>query len=176
MSGSTLRTPRPCSRSPRSGLPADPEVDASRVTSAVVPIYSGDKQRANHRSELAIPAARSIGGLRYRGRSRPQANWRGEHRSLIRREGSSSPTRSVIPFFPKVTKRSPLIKRSQRRTRSGRSCAWQGANGALWTPTDVTALLSPLLSRLGSGDSSMSEQNLCLGMGGVGCLQPMDCR
>jgi hypothetical protein len=30
MSGSTLRTPRPCSRSPRSGLPADPEVDASR--------------------------------------------------------------------------------------------------------------------------------------------------
>ena len=76
------------------------------LTSAVVPIYSEDKQRANHRSELAIPAARSIGGLRYRGRSRPQANRRGEHRSLIRREGSSSPTRSVIPFFPKVTKRS----------------------------------------------------------------------
>jgi hypothetical protein len=36
------------------------------VTSPVVPIYSGDKQRANHRSELAIPAARSTGGLRCR--------------------------------------------------------------------------------------------------------------
>ncbi len=36
------------------------------VTSPVVPIYSGDKQRANHRSELAIPAARSSGGLRCR--------------------------------------------------------------------------------------------------------------
>ena len=36
------------------------------VTSAMAPIYSGDKQRENDRSELAIPAARSTGSLRYR--------------------------------------------------------------------------------------------------------------
>jgi hypothetical protein len=41
------------------------------------------------------------------GRSRPQANGRGDYRSLIRREGSSSPKRSVIPISPKMTKPRP---------------------------------------------------------------------
>jgi hypothetical protein len=50
----------------------------------------------------------------------------------VRREGIEPPT--------------PLIKISQRRSRGGRSWACEGAHGALWTPANVTAMLSLLLS------------------------------
>jgi hypothetical protein len=58
-----------------------------------------------------------------------------------------------------------LDQRSQRRTRGGRCGACQGANGAYWTPTDITALLSHLLSRLGRASASGSGQNSARGCG-----------
>jgi hypothetical protein len=102
MSGSTLRTPRPCSRSPRSGLPADPEVDASRRdVSRGTDLLRGQAARkpsfgVSHPCGAfdrwpAIPLVDH--GHKLTGAVK--------HRSLIRREGSSSPTRSVIPFFQK---------------------------------------------------------------------------
>jgi hypothetical protein len=54
----------------------------------------------------------------------------------------------------------PLIKRSQRRTRSGRSCTCKGANGAPWTTTDLTAL--PAYSaRETSGFLSQTRSAIC---------------
>jgi hypothetical protein len=77
------------------------------VTSPVVPIYSGDKQRANHRSELAIPAARSTGGLRCRWLITATSNGRGDDRSLIRGE---------VPHLPNVRSSQSLQKMTKRST------------------------------------------------------------
>lgn len=67
----------------------------------------------------------------------------------MRREGIETPN--------------PLIKRRQRSIRSGRAWACKGAKSR--TPTDVTALLSPLLSRLGSSDCFGVRAESVLGIG-----------
>jgi hypothetical protein len=143
-SGGSQRTCRPGGTE---AAPRDTRRTGGRVRPRAVASRSGRRRHSRVQGDLRTgEPLRS--GRPARDRSSPRTRCGGA--STMR----ESCKLSSAPIGPRVVvpEDGSLIKRSRRRTRGGRSWACRAADGALWTPTDVTALLSPLLSRLGSRD------------------------